>query len=54
MSLRFATETQPDWFGLPRPGELPGAFLIDYIRVWRDAAQPIEIAGPLPQRSLPR
>ena len=54
MSLRFATETQADWFGLPRPGELPGVFLIDYIRVWRDAGQPIEMPGPLPQRPAAR
>lgn len=35
MHLRFSTETHPDWFGLPTPGELPAAFLIDYVRAWQ-------------------
>lgn len=35
MYLRFTAETHPDWFGLPAAGELPAAFEVDYVRVWR-------------------
>lgn len=35
MYIRFSTETHPDWFGLPKPGELPAVFQVDYLRVWR-------------------
>lgn len=35
MHLRFSAETHPDWFGLPAAGELPAAFEVDYVRVWR-------------------
>lgn len=35
MHLRFSTETHPNWFGLPRSGEVPAAFLVDYVRAWR-------------------
>ena len=35
MSVRFTTETHPDWGGMPTRGELPAAFLIDYFRAWR-------------------
>lgn len=57
MSLRFTAETHPEWFGLPRPGELPAVFLIDHLRVWRAAPEttrsqtstaPDQTRGPVP------
>lgn len=35
MSIRFTVETHPDWFGLPKSGELPAVFQVDYLRAWR-------------------
>lgn len=37
MAIRFTVETHPDWFGLPKAGELPGVFQVDYLRAWRRA-----------------
>ncbi len=37
MSLIFDSETMPDWFGLPRHGDLPSVFFIDYVRAWAHA-----------------
>lgn len=37
MAIRFTAETHPGWFGLPRAGELPAAFQVDYLRAWRRA-----------------
>lgn len=54
MSARFSAETQPDWFGLPRRGELPASFQIDYLRVWREAdpvapaTSPRSVKGTVP------
>lgn len=53
MSVRFSAETQPDWFGLPQRGELPAAFLVDYLRVWRDAADPTNLAPNQPLGKTP-
>ena len=30
-----APEIMADWTGLPEPGELPGEFTVDYVRVWQ-------------------
>lgn len=47
MYIRFSTETHPDWFGLPRAGELPAVFQVDYLRVWqrRDPSRPDGAGG---------
>jgi beta-glucanase (GH16 family) len=37
LTLNFDSETMPDWFGLPKPEELPSTFSIDYIRAWQRA-----------------
>lgn len=45
MQVRFSAETQPSWFGLPREGELPAAFLVDYVRVWQKAGESAGTGG---------
>jgi len=35
MSIRFTTETHPDWMGLPKSRDLPAVFQVDYVRVWQ-------------------
>ena len=37
LTLNFDSETMPDWFGLPKPEELPSTFSIESIRSWREA-----------------
>lgn len=32
--INFDAETQPDWFGLPSPDDLPATFSIEYVRAW--------------------
>ena len=34
LTVNFDSETMPEWFGLPKPEELPATFKIDYIRHW--------------------
>lgn len=34
MRMIFDSETMPDWFGLPRHGDLPSVFHVDYVRAW--------------------
>jgi beta-glucanase (GH16 family) len=38
LHMNFNTETNPDWLGLPGLDELPGEYLIDYVRSWRKNA----------------
>jgi hypothetical protein len=33
--LIFDSETMPDWFGLPKDGDLPSTFCVKYVRAWR-------------------
>ncbi len=33
--LIFDSETMPEWFGMPEDNELPSAYHVDYVRVWR-------------------
>ena len=33
--LIFDSETMPEWFGLPKPEDLPSTFGIEYIRAWK-------------------
>ena len=35
LDLNFDSETMPDWFGLPKEGELPAHFVVDYVRAWK-------------------
>lgn len=35
LTLNFDTETMPDWFGLPRPEDLPSTYSVDYVRAWK-------------------
>ena len=35
MYLNIDSEIMADWTGLPEPGELPGEFTVDYVRVWQ-------------------
>ena len=36
-----------DWVGLPDPADLPAAFEIDYLRVWRQKDLPYPMAKGL-------
>jgi len=36
--LIFDSETMPNWFGMPRDGDLPSTFRIDYVRAWKRGA----------------
>jgi beta-glucanase (GH16 family) len=38
-------ETQVDWWGMPLDSDLPSAFTIDYVRVWKQTAQTTEPAS---------
>ncbi len=40
MTIKLSAETHPDWFGLPGADELPAAFRVDYVRVWKRTAGP--------------
>jgi beta-glucanase (GH16 family) len=33
--MNFDSETMPEWFGLPRPQDLPSTFSVDYVRAWQ-------------------
>lgn len=35
LTMNFDSETMPEWWGLPDPGDPPGFFQIDYIRSWK-------------------
>ena len=35
MYLNIDSEIMADWTGLPEKGELPGEFVVDYVRVWQ-------------------
>ena len=35
LSLNFDSETMPEWFGLPKEGDLPSNYSIDYVRSWK-------------------
>ena len=35
LTMNFDTETMPDWFGLPRPEDLPSTYSIEYVRAWK-------------------
>ena len=35
LHMNFDSETFPNWFGLPKPKNLPSTFSIDYVRSWR-------------------
>ncbi len=35
LTLNFDSETMPEWFGLPKPEDLPSTFSIEYIRAWK-------------------
>jgi beta-glucanase (GH16 family) len=49
MLVRFAAETQPNWFGLPKEGELPAVFLIDYFHAWRKISDDRQLTSGLRQ-----
>ncbi len=36
LEMNFDSETMPEWFGLPNPGDKAGHFRIDYVRVWQE------------------
>ena len=38
LEMNFDSETMPDWFGLPDPGDKEGHFEIDYVSVWKQKA----------------
>jgi len=38
LTLNFDSETMPQWFGLPRDGDLPSTYSIEYVRAWKRAA----------------
>ena len=38
LSLNFDSETMPNWFGLPKPENLPSTFSIEYVRSWQKVA----------------
>jgi beta-glucanase (GH16 family) len=40
MFIKLSVETHPDWFGLPKKGELPAAMEIQYFRAWKKQAPP--------------
>jgi len=35
LTMNFDSETMPEWWGLPDPGDPAGYFKIDYIRSWK-------------------
>lgn len=37
LTLNFDTETMPEWFGLPKPEDLPSTYSVDYVRAWKKA-----------------
>jgi beta-glucanase (GH16 family) len=44
-TLILDAETQVDWWGMPLDSDLPSAFTVDYVRVWKQAAQTTEPAS---------
>jgi len=39
LALNFDSETMPEWFGLPRPEDLPSTYSIEYVRAWKKPGQ---------------
>lgn len=37
MRIKLSVETHPDWFGLPKKGELPAFMQVQYFRAWKKA-----------------
>jgi beta-glucanase (GH16 family) len=37
--LTFDSETMPDWMGMPKDGDLPSTFSVEYVRVWKKKPQ---------------
>jgi beta-glucanase (GH16 family) len=35
LTLNFDSETMPKWFGLPKDGDLPSTYSIEYVRAWK-------------------
>ncbi|UCD00291.1 MAG: family 16 glycosylhydrolase [Phycisphaerales bacterium] len=35
LTLNFDSETMPKWFGLPKDGDLPSTYSIEYVRTWK-------------------
>lgn len=35
LTLNFDSETMPEWFGLPKDGDLPSIYDVDYVRAWK-------------------
>ena len=35
LTLNFDSETMPNWFGLPKDGDLPSTYSIEYVRAWK-------------------
>jgi beta-glucanase (GH16 family) len=40
LTLNFDSETMPEWFGLPRDGDLPSTYSVEYVRAWKKADSP--------------
>lgn len=38
-ALILDAEIQADWFGMPKEADLPSVYLVDYVRVWKRAAE---------------
>lgn len=51
MTIRFTTETHPDWMGLPKPHDLPAVFQVDYVRVWQKPEHAAGQAGATDSRA---
>jgi hypothetical protein len=51
LTLNFDSETMPDWFGLPKDGDLPSTYSIEYVRAWKkDAGESFVRVSPRDRR----
>lgn len=48
LTLNFDSETMPKWFGLPKDGDLPSTYSIEYVRAWKSKAASGDRGAPGP------